>query len=512
MNRDRGSTSAKVRRPRVKTNVSSAKLDIPTQPPPLVRSNTLPPNHIVVPRVPRSPRSSSQGLSDKEKASIHSSKGYLTKTPSTKSSVVAKVRPKSSLGTMSDNSSSDKSKVELDIATLNRQLKADKQAEEAKKNRKIEDLEISIRTLTKFNAELEATNKKQAAEIQELKRKLNINDSFMSIYESDGDDEVSTPLSEIDLAEIGKDNDVRFRQIIMKITELIQNATHAIEYKSKIGGGSKVLTNAQLDSNNAEFQNPYTDKPSESLKESEFNLAEETNIYTITNKSKSNSSVVNEQTFVNDPKIKLTIENDNASSTVISSNLSLAGHEEKDQISQANIERARTVANELLSLEKKDNNVNNTQRKGLGLLLPNQNGHMLHINHSSINGSDSSQPSPRMILLYELQESLGIGDAESSKYLKENRRSLPVMSSSKINFIISPSEESQKEDDSRPSSRSQTQSNKSHVYRRRSSPSFRTSSMSNIITESRIKKNDSIMNSLPHGSDVEKRSIWAFFN
>lgn len=43
----------------------------------------------------------------------------------------------------------------------------------------IEDLEISIRTLTKFNAELEATNKKQAAEIQELKRKLNMYVGFI---------------------------------------------------------------------------------------------------------------------------------------------------------------------------------------------------------------------------------------------------------------------------------------------------------------------------------------------
>lgn len=159
MNRDRGPNSANVRKPRVKTNVNNAKLDIPTQPPPLVRSNTLPPNYTNVPRVPRSPRSSSLGLPDKEKArsddgfhsdsdkdsnqsansniSIHSGKGYLTKSPSAKSSVVAKVRPKSSLGTMSDNSSSDKSKVELDIATLNRQFKADKQAEEAKKNRKV---------------------------------------------------------------------------------------------------------------------------------------------------------------------------------------------------------------------------------------------------------------------------------------------------------------------------------------------------------------------------------------
>uniref|UniRef100_A0A1D1YYR4 Coiled-coil domain-containing protein 150 n=1 Tax=Anthurium amnicola TaxID=1678845 RepID=A0A1D1YYR4_9ARAE len=545
MNRDRGSNSAKVRRPRVKTNNGSAKLDTPTQPPPLVRSNTLPPNHITVPHVPRVSRSSSIGLPDKEKArsddgfhsdsdkdsnqsansniSIHSNKSYLTKTPSIKS----KVRPKSSLGTMSDNSSSDKSKIELDIAVLNRQLKADKQAEEARKNRKIEDLEISIKTLTKFNAELEATNKKQAAEIQELKRKLNINNSFMSIYGSDDDDEVLTPLSETDLAEIGKDNDARYRQICMMIHELTQNAEKAIAYKSKIGGGSKVLTNAQLDSDNKNFQNIYVDENIKVLEESEFNSAEEVNTDTITsktNKTKSDLNVTNERIFENDPKIKLTTEKDNINSTVQPSNLYLAELvEENNQKLQANLERARTVANELLSLEKQDNNVNNNQhnseRKGLGLLLPTQNGHSLHITQSSINGSDSSQPSPRMILLYELQESLGIGNAESSKYLKENRRSLPVMPSSKINFVVSPSEEGQEEDDSRMSPRSQTQSNKSNVFRRRSSPSFRTPlspPMSNIITNhttsSLMKKDDSVLNSLPYGSDAEKRSsFWTLF-
>jgi hypothetical protein len=154
MNRDRGSNSAKVRKPRVKTSTISAKLDTPTQPPPLVRSHTLPFNNTFA---PRAPRSSSLTLPDKEKArsddgfhsdsdkdsnqsansniSIHSNKSYLTKPPSIKSNVVAKVRPKSSLGVMSDNSISDKST--LDIATLNRQLQADKQAEEARKNRKV---------------------------------------------------------------------------------------------------------------------------------------------------------------------------------------------------------------------------------------------------------------------------------------------------------------------------------------------------------------------------------------
>ncbi|RIA84706.1 hypothetical protein C1645_831866 [Glomus cerebriforme] len=530
MNRDRSSKSAKVRRPQVKTSTSNAKLE----PPSLVRSNTLPSTPTNVPRVPRS---SSLGFSDKEKSrsddgfhsdsdkdsnqsansniSIHSNKSYLTKSSSIKSNVVAKVRPKSSLGTMSDNSSSDKSKLELDIASLNRQFQADKQAEEARKNRKIEDLEISIQSLTKFNGELEATIKKQAAEIQVLKRKLTINDSFdsfMSIYGSDDDDEVS---SEIDLTEIEKDNDARFRHICMMIGELIQNANNAIEYKSKIGGGSKVLTNAQLDSNNAEFRNPYMDENLNVPRESESNSAEKCKIDTITNKTKSNSSVINEQTFVNDPKIKLTTEKDNTNSMVQPYNLSQ--DEEKNQRLQANLERARTVASELLSLEKQDNNVNNaspsSERKGLGLLLPIQNGHSPR---SSISGSDSPQPSPRMILLYELQESLGIGDAESSKYLKENRRSLPVMSSSRINFVISPSEESQEEDDSRPSIRSQTQSNKSHIFRRRSSPNFRTppfpiSNVSIGITDhaasSLVKKSDSVLDSLPN---VEKRSIWTY--
>src|SRR5687767_8454440 len=121
MNRDRSSNSVKVRKPRVKPSAISAKLDTPTQPPPLVRSHTMPSNNTFTPRAPRS--SSSLALPDKEKArsddgfhsdsdkdsnqsansniSIHSSKSYLTKTPSIKSNVVAKVRPKSSLGAMS---------------------------------------------------------------------------------------------------------------------------------------------------------------------------------------------------------------------------------------------------------------------------------------------------------------------------------------------------------------------------------------------------------------------------
>ena len=152
MNLNRSSNSVKVRRSRTVKSTASNKTDTST--PPLVRSNTLPLNHNNT-IVARAPRSSSLGLPDKEKArsddgfhsdsdkdsnqsansnmSVQSNKSYLTKPPSVKSNVVAKVRSRSSLGTMSDNSSSSI----FDIASLNRQLQADKQAEEARKNRKV---------------------------------------------------------------------------------------------------------------------------------------------------------------------------------------------------------------------------------------------------------------------------------------------------------------------------------------------------------------------------------------
>jgi hypothetical protein len=253
------------------------------------------------------------------------------------------------------------------------------------------------------------------------------------------------------------------------------------------------------------------------FKETEFNSVEDSDFDTITNQSKPNLSVVNEQTFVNDPKIKLTIEKDNTNSTTVQQpNLSLAELVEgNNQRLQANLERARTVANELLSLEKQDNNVNNNNVPSIGLrlLLPTQN---VHSPYGSVNIVDSPQPSPRMMLLYELQESLGIGDAESLKYLKENRRSLPVMLSGRThsNTLSSDEdEESQEKCDSRPSIRVQTQPNK--AIRRRSSPNFSTipfspiSNMSTGIAEhptsSHVKKD---LNSLPRAPNVEKRSLF----
>ncbi|CAJ0846532.1 13789_t:CDS:2, partial [Entrophospora sp. SA101] len=137
----------------------------------------------------------------------------LSRNSSVKSDTVARVRPKSSLGMLTEKTKSDS----LNLATVaaNKQLKADRQAEEARKNRKIADLEISIKSLMKINSELDATNKKQAIEIQDLARRL-------QMY--------------VNSEENRKESDIRFRKICLVIDTLIRDGKNALEYKSKIGG------------------------------------------------------------------------------------------------------------------------------------------------------------------------------------------------------------------------------------------------------------------------------------
>ncbi|CAJ0908633.1 16333_t:CDS:2, partial [Entrophospora sp. SA101] len=89
----------------------------------------------------------------------------------------------------------------------------------------IADLEISIKSLMKINSELDATNKKQAIEIQDLARRL-------QMY--------------VNSEENRKESDIRFRKICLVIDTLIRDGKNALEYKSKIGG-SRVLTNVQLE-------------------------------------------------------------------------------------------------------------------------------------------------------------------------------------------------------------------------------------------------------------------------
>lgn len=167
------SNSAKPRKIRVK---NSPKLDVVVQPPtPLMRSNTLPakPTSNGIPRVPRS---NTLGLPEKEKArsddgfhsdsdsnqsahsvnsnlSTHSSMSYFNRAPSIKSDTVIRVRPKSSLGSSASDLSEKSQLDSLNLATLaaNRQLQADKQAEEARKNRKVSPFIHSSAAFLFFN-------------------------------------------------------------------------------------------------------------------------------------------------------------------------------------------------------------------------------------------------------------------------------------------------------------------------------------------------------------------------
>ncbi|CAG8741320.1 2311_t:CDS:2, partial [Gigaspora rosea] len=423
---------SKTRKPRVKTDPKFATVPPPT----LLRSKTTSSLTSNSSNRPRVARINTTGLSDREKArsgngffsdsdedssqsnksansniSVQSSMSFLNKTPSIMSDTIIRVRPKSSLGTLSEKSS----QIDLDVA---RQLQADRQADEARMNRKIADLEISIKCLTAKNAELDEKNKKQAEEIIKLKRMLKINDTFMSEVCTDDDGDSSTPLTETDLVEIAKDNDVRFKRICVIIDELLHDAQEALERSSK-AIGTKVLPNAQLESKELEIK-----------KEGVENTFVNNVSSKKSKKSKARSNIETSTSMNQKLKIKTSTNPKLKMSPIICENG----------------ERVREVVKELLILAKQDtvNNKKSTpqscERKGLGLLLSIQNGRngIPHTpyNTTTNNNVDKSPPSPTITLLYELQELLGIGDAESSKFANKYRKSCPVISFNRIDFQV----------------------------------------------------------------------------
>ncbi|CAG8505469.1 14426_t:CDS:2, partial [Racocetra persica] len=520
---------------------------------------------------PRVARINTSSLSDKEKArsddgffsdsdkdssqsnksansniSVQSGMSFLTKTPSIMSDAIIRVRPKSSLGTSSEKSN-------LDLA--NRQSQ---QADEARKNRKIADLEISIKSLMTINAELDETNKKQAAEIIELKRMLRT-----------------------DLAEIEKDNDVRFKRICLLIDELLRDAQEALECSAK-DIGTKVLPNAQLDTSCNESDTPNEDLLNESIEhydeiltqsshsntsiesknlDAKLEELENKSINTISSKkskkSKTRSNIdtsistnpkLKIKTSVNqiivdpklksqhstDPKLKYSQNTPTSVDPKLKNSSKIISERKTTQSKSIICEnggRVREVIKELLILAKQDtakqDPVNNKkptpqpfERKGLGLLLSIQDGQNGIIPHNTYNtyntvtnnNVDTSPTSSTIMLLYELQELLGIGDAESSKFTNEYRKSCPVISSSRIHFQIdAPNEDGVV--DERDGSRAQLNNSteRARVIRRRSSPNFRTPSPNksdDTFNTPRAKSNVE-SNSHPHGSDVVKPSLWA---
>ncbi|RIB19156.1 hypothetical protein C2G38_2036291 [Gigaspora rosea] len=470
---ERDSSLSKTRKPRVKTDPKFATVPPPT----LLRSKTTSSLTSNSSNRPRVARINTTGLSDREKArsgngffsdsdedssqsnksansniSVQSSMSFLNKTPSIMSDTIIRVRPKSSLGTLSEKSS----QIDLDVA---RQLQADRQADEARMNRKIADLEISIKCLTAKNAELDEKNKKQAEEIIKLKRMLKINDTFMSEVCTDDDGDSSTPLTETDLVEIAKDNDVRFKRICVIIDELLHDAQEALERSSK-AIGTKVLPNAQLDINYNESDTQNEDFFNESVKHNNDNniLMQTSHSNTSTESKESKELEIKkegvENTFVNNvsskkskkSKARSNIETSTSMNQKLKIKTSTNPKLKMSPIICENGERVREVVKELLILAKQDtvNNKKSTpqscERKGLGLLLSIQNGRngIPHTpyNTTTNNNVDKSPPSPTITLLYELQELLGIGDAESSKFANKYRKSCPVISFNRIDFQV----------------------------------------------------------------------------
>ncbi|KAJ8472318.1 hypothetical protein ONZ45_g16690 [Pleurotus djamor] len=110
----------------------------------------------------------------------------------------------------------------------------------AKSDRKIEDLEISNRSLLAINASLEATKHKQAKEIRELRRKLRESrlilppQAYRAVKSSYGpDDEPPDDEDDDDDDSEPEDSDVVYKRIKSLIDDLLRSGKQALESKTE---------------------------------------------------------------------------------------------------------------------------------------------------------------------------------------------------------------------------------------------------------------------------------------
>ncbi|KAJ2342542.1 hypothetical protein GGH91_003486, partial [Coemansia sp. RSA 2671] len=120
------------------------------------------------------------------------------------------------------------------------------EAAEARVSRKIQDLEISNKSLLAVNTQLESRVKAQREQIAELKKQLQSNIRFdpEALLESDISDEVSIDWLGIALRSALKEDKV-FERLLSNLEQLIQDAKDALEYRSTIAAG-KVISAAEL--------------------------------------------------------------------------------------------------------------------------------------------------------------------------------------------------------------------------------------------------------------------------
>ncbi|KAL0581065.1 hypothetical protein V5O48_000958 [Marasmius crinis-equi] len=138
-----------------------------------------------------------------------------------------------------------------------------KERNEAKSNRKIEDLEITNRSLLAINSMLESTRNRQAKEIRELRRKLRESRlilpprTYRMVASEDKDeveaDDETDEDEENEIEQLDKSDDHAFMRVRMLIDGLVESGKQALASKPEdfmtVGkGGAKVLTEDEVKS------------------------------------------------------------------------------------------------------------------------------------------------------------------------------------------------------------------------------------------------------------------------
>ncbi|PIA16976.1 hypothetical protein COEREDRAFT_80710 [Coemansia reversa NRRL 1564] len=131
------------------------------------------------------------------------------------------------------------------------------EAAEARVSRKIQDLEISNKSLMAVNTQLESRLKTQREQINELKKQLQLKVPFAADVSMDG--EVSDEALRSALKE-----DKVFERLISNLEHLIQDAKSALEYRSTIAAG-KVISAAEL--NEADSQLTIGSEPEQQTRQ-----------------------------------------------------------------------------------------------------------------------------------------------------------------------------------------------------------------------------------------------------
>ncbi|KAJ2453465.1 hypothetical protein EV183_002218 [Coemansia sp. RSA 2336] len=118
------------------------------------------------------------------------------------------------------------------------------EAAEARVSRKIQDLEISNKSLLAVNAQLETRVKSQREQILELKKQLQLKAPYLPDIPADSE------LSDEALRSALKEDKV-FERLLLNLEHLIQDAKSALEYRSTIAAG-KVISATELNEDNRE--------------------------------------------------------------------------------------------------------------------------------------------------------------------------------------------------------------------------------------------------------------------